>query len=436
MAEIIRTIIVMSVSGSIIALLLFAIKPLIKNRLPKSAQYYLWLIVVTALLLPVSRFVSVPQYREHVPTAPIHSVVERNVISTAEQNERATEIQRQNPNLTDLTSQQSPISGVVDIVSYIYPIGVGVVLLYRLLAYALFIRKMRLDCVRVDIPCKISVYRSSKTATPMLVGLFRPKIILPECEYSDAQIHVILLHELTHLRRKDVIVKWLSCLSCAVHWFNPIVWLVSREIDRACEFSCDEAVIAKLDANGRQIYGDTLIYVAADHKLRTALAMSESGRNLKERLGAIMKSKKRTRGAVFISAVMLVVVASAAIVLGAGSSDKTPTEFPHIPPLQYSYTEEDTIGTASLDDIADDGCSCGCGYRPLGTGSSDKTPTNLPNISPPQYSYSEEGTICRASLDDILLRLGELRFTHKDYAVNVVVNEEIRSEGLDGVDTI
>jgi beta-lactamase regulating signal transducer with metallopeptidase domain len=49
MAEIIRTILVMSVSGSIIALLLFALKLFIKNRLPKSVQYYLWLIVIAAL---------------------------------------------------------------------------------------------------------------------------------------------------------------------------------------------------------------------------------------------------------------------------------------------------------------------------------------------------------------------------------------------------
>jgi beta-lactamase regulating signal transducer with metallopeptidase domain len=321
MAEIIRTILVMSVSGSVIALLLFALKPLIKNRLPKSAQYYLWLIVIAALLIPVSKLISIPQYAEHIPPVPIYSIVESNVISTTEQNERISQIQKENPIITDFSSQESPISGFVDAAFVIYPIVVFGVFAYFLLSYYIFIVKLNYNSVRADTPCKIPVYYSAKATTPMLVGLLKPRIILPECEYSDEQLQAVLLHELTHLRRKDILVKWLSVLACAVHWFNPFVWLVRREIDRACELSCDEAVIAKLDKSGRQTYGDTLIYVAADHKPHTALAMSESGRNLKERLGAIMKNKKRTRIAIIVSVVLIAAVAAVAIALGAGKPE-------------------------------------------------------------------------------------------------------------------
>jgi beta-lactamase regulating signal transducer with metallopeptidase domain len=310
----------MSISGSVIALLLFALKPLIKNRLPKSSQYYLWLIVIAVLLVPVSKFVTIPQYAEHIPPVPIYSIVEWNVISTQEQNERIMNIQQENPIITDFSSQESPLSGIVDAAFVIYPIGVAAILLYQLIAYMIFIKKTLRGSRVSDIECKIPVYFNTKATTPMLVGLFKPKIILPDREYSDEQLQAVLLHEMTHLRRKDILVKWLSMIACAVHWFNPIVWLVRREIDRACELSCDEAVIAKLDASGRQTYGDTLIYVAADHKPHTALAMSESGRNLKERLRAIMKNKKRTRIAVIVSVVLLVFVAGEAIVLGAGEN--------------------------------------------------------------------------------------------------------------------
>jgi beta-lactamase regulating signal transducer with metallopeptidase domain len=396
MAEIIRAILIMSVSGSIIALLLFALKPLIKNRLPKSAQYYLWLIVIAALLIPVSKLVSIPQYAEHIPPVPIHSIVEANVISTTEQNERISQIERENPIITDFSSQQSPIAEAVDLAAAIYPIVAAAIFVYFLSAYYIFIVKLGYNSVRADIDCKIPVYYSAKATTPMLVGLFRPKIILPDREYSDEQLQAVLLHELTHLRRKDILVKWLSCLACAVHWFNPFVWLVRREIDRACELSCDEAVIARLDTSGRQTYGDTLIYVAADHKPRTALAMSESGRNLKERLGAIMKNKKRTRIAVIVSAVLLLTVAGAAVALGAGSSDKETAEFPvitisagngsvatavdfgyerevngvfeigdAISPLQHAYTEENTIYTTSRE-IPEQLSITGAEFVPLG----------------------------------------------------------------------
>jgi beta-lactamase regulating signal transducer with metallopeptidase domain len=310
----------MSVSGSIIALLLFALKPLIKNRLPKSVQYYLWLVVIAALLLPVSKFVTIPQYAEHIPPVPIYNIVEWNVISTSEENDRIIKIHQENPIITDFSSQQSPLSGFVDAAFVIYPIGVAAILLYHFLTYAVFLKKMRSGSVRADVKNKIPVYINPKATTPMLVGLFHPTIYLPNHDYTDAQLQTVLLHEMTHLRRKDILVKWLSVLACALHWFNPFVWLVRREIDRACELSCDEAVITKLDTNGRQTYGDTLIYVAADRKPRTALAMSESGRNLKERLGAIMKNKKQTRIAIIVSALLLIAIAGAAIVLGAGAN--------------------------------------------------------------------------------------------------------------------
>jgi beta-lactamase regulating signal transducer with metallopeptidase domain len=318
MAEIIRTILVMSVSGSVIALLLFAIKPLIKNRLPKSAQYYLWLIVVAVLIVPVSKFVTIPQYAEHIPPVPIYNIVEWNVISTAEENARIMRVKQESPLVTDFSSQESPLSGVVDTAFVIYPIVFSAILLYNILAYALFLKKILRGSIRADFDCEIPVYINQNAATPMLVGLFRPTIYLPNHDYTDAQFHAVLLHEWTHLRRKDILVKWLSVLACALHWFNPFVWLVRREIDRACELSCDEAVIAKLDTSGRQTYGDTLIHVAADRKPRTALAMSESGRNLKERLGAIMKSKKRTLLTGIVSALLLITFAGAAVVLGAG----------------------------------------------------------------------------------------------------------------------
>jgi hypothetical protein len=105
-------------------------------------------------------------------------------------------------------------------------------------------------------------------------------------------------------------------------WFNPLVWLTRREIDRACELACDETVIRNLDINEKQNYGDTLIYVAADSKTpRTILSttMCEEKRDLKERLGAIMKNKKRSVLAIIVSAVLLIVLTACAVALGAGS---------------------------------------------------------------------------------------------------------------------
>ena len=85
----IRAILVMSVTGSILALLLFAVKPLIKNRIPKSTQYCLWLVVIVTLLIPVSRLLVLPDSDSSpLPIAPIHSVVQQRVITFEEERER------------------------------------------------------------------------------------------------------------------------------------------------------------------------------------------------------------------------------------------------------------------------------------------------------------------------------------------------------------
>ncbi|MCL2747358.1 MAG: M56 family metallopeptidase, partial [Oscillospiraceae bacterium] len=82
MTDVIRTLLIMSITGSILALLLFAIKPLARDRLPKSAQYYLWLVVLFTLLVPISMIVVLPD-NSPLPAAPVQSVVEQIVVPAA-----------------------------------------------------------------------------------------------------------------------------------------------------------------------------------------------------------------------------------------------------------------------------------------------------------------------------------------------------------------
>ncbi|MCL2748267.1 MAG: M56 family metallopeptidase, partial [Oscillospiraceae bacterium] len=219
----------------------------------------------------------------------------------------------------------------------VYALGVLGLLLYYLINYKsytrLHCRRNRTAnaeeyamlvglCGRHRVP---RLYRNPLAVTPMLIGLFRPAIILPDREYTDAQLHSVLLHELTHLRRKDMLVKWLSVLASAVHWFNPLVWLVRREIDRACELACDEAVIRGLETDGKQSYGDTLISVAADARApRVVLSttMCEEKKTLKERLESIMKYKSKSKVIVAVSLALMVVLSACGMVLGASSANK------------------------------------------------------------------------------------------------------------------
>ena len=78
-------------------------------------------------------------------------------------------------------------------------------------------------------------------------------------DFSADQAYYVFLHEATHIRRRDALYKWTVEIAVCVHWFNPVVRLLRKEIARACELSCDEAVLAGQDKAGRIAYGHTLL---------------------------------------------------------------------------------------------------------------------------------------------------------------------------------
>jgi beta-lactamase regulating signal transducer with metallopeptidase domain len=278
-----RALVLMSLTGGVVSVLLFALKPFIRSRLSKTAQYCLWITAVFVFLIPISAFIKMPALTQTAPSiiSP-NSMVERYVITSDEEMTNINRVVRLQPEVDAGRYEQlmketiSPIAGAVGLFAAMYPFGVFAVLLYYIINYFVFVRLHRRrniaankeELAMLSELCEYNLffvpklYRNPLAATPMLIGVFRPMLILPDREYTAKQLRAVMLHELTHLRRGDVLIKWLCVLVSAVHWFNPIVWLVRREIDRACELSCDEAVIRNLDADGKQNYGDTLIYVA------------------------------------------------------------------------------------------------------------------------------------------------------------------------------
>ncbi|MDE7114441.1 MAG: M56 family metallopeptidase, partial [Acetatifactor sp.] len=142
-------------------------------------------------------------------------------------------------------------------------------------------------------------------SSPLLIGFFRPCIILPTADLPPMDFDYTIRHELMHFKRRDMFYKWLVQFTVCIHWFNPFVYPMSREIGRICELSCDEAVIRELDAQGRRAYGDTLlnaIGLGGSYKASlVSLTLNESKELLKERLDAIMNFKKIPKWGIFTS---------------------------------------------------------------------------------------------------------------------------------------
>lgn len=113
---------------------------------------------------------------------------------------------------------------------------------------------------RIDTKSKLSVYGSSTIETPFLAGLFRPTIYIPAYEYTEEQLYYILLHEYTHYKNKDLWVKLLCNLFCIVFWWNPVVYLLPKDLNAILELKCDATLARKLTEEEQVSYLDTILF--------------------------------------------------------------------------------------------------------------------------------------------------------------------------------
>lgn len=249
--------------------------------------------------------------------------------------------------------------------------GAVLALMIRLLQYFRFRGRLKKDCMRITdwrviamenaFCAKLHIkkvpllYESTTTYSPMTIGLWKPVIILPKTLSIDGsitdshipvvdtppeprsvyQLQLILHHELVHVARKDLWYKWIYQLLLCIHWFNPVLHRIGRQINSDCELSCDEAILPELTETGKQMYGNILLDTAEQgidcRQSAFSTTLLENKRNLKKRLDAILRYKKATRFRLALSAcaLVLMLVLSACSTVWLSAADMPASESDH-----------------------------------------------------------------------------------------------------------
>ena len=338
----------LSFSGSLIILLLFLAKPFWKDKISRQWQYYIWLVVLLRLLLPFGpeSNLSGKTYR-----AVDQALVQASFLSESRGRmqdaksgfDPAGAPERDAEYADNPAKASSAVSSLRDMASllanYAWLIWIMVslgMLIRKITIYQGFVRYIRAGMVPVsDMEMLDKLALAAKDAgverpvelccnplisSPSLIGLYRPCIVLPQADIPEKNFPYVALHELTHYKRRDLLYKWLVQLTVCLHWFNPLVHLMSREIMRACEFSCDEAVLVKTGCGKAQDYGQTLLdAMAAVGKYKEsygAVTLSENKQLLKERLGAIMGFGKKSKGNRFLTGIFTLCIVCGALFAG------------------------------------------------------------------------------------------------------------------------
>lgn len=142
---------------------------------------------------------------------------------------------------------------------------------------------------------------------PVVCGVLRPVICLPEIEYSTDMAAGIFAHELTHIRRCDLMKKRLWNLAVSLHWYNPLVYLARRDADRFLELACDEAFLTPVSEAARVKYGEVLLSILrCGRENAPGTPFSPKSGTVRERFSHILSFTVKKRG--IVPAVLLCTV--------------------------------------------------------------------------------------------------------------------------------
>ena len=321
----------MSVSGGLLILLLLLGKCFLQNKISRQWQYYIWLVVVLRLLLPFGSgtnlmgniYQAVDMAITQAASSPQHQPIRNTPVQNTPGDNfpPAVGIEPDNETMNSPTEDLVAAHPLQDIwtllINHIWLIWLAAalgLLIRKITIYQGFVRYInagltpvsdigmldRLSIIAEQSGVKrpIELCVNPLVSSPLMTGFFHPCIVLPKANISEKDFQYIVLHELTHYKRRDMFYKLLVQITVCLHWFNPLVHLMSQEITKACEFSCDEAVLAQTGYDNAQDYGKTLLdAMAAVGRYKENLGsvtLSENKQLLKERLGAIMNFKRKS----------------------------------------------------------------------------------------------------------------------------------------------
>ena len=317
MEKVFLSVLNMSLTASfIIAAIMLVRLPL--KKAPKLISYALWAVAGFRLAFPFtleSVFSLIPFKAAPIPRDIAMQAVPRiDSGITAIDNLVSSALPAATP-----AASANPLQLWVAVGAYVWIIGLAAMLIYSVVSIILLKRRLRgAVCVEGNL------YEASNLKTPFVIGLFNPKIYIPS-KLSEEERGYIVLHERTHIRRRDHAVKMLAYLVLCLHWFNPLAWAAFVLMGADMEMSCDERVMKELGMGIKSAYSMSLVRVAAGRRIinGSPLAFGEGG--MKERIKNVLNFKKRSR-IVIITAIALVAVLTTGFAVSRAGAPVEPPE--------------------------------------------------------------------------------------------------------------
>lgn len=363
-----------SLLGALAILLMLVSKPLWRERYRAKARCWLWLALAAFLLFPVDFSVkdapvqaAPPQdYTLFVGTDKTTIQSTDHLFGDMAERSGQTSTQVRDSIIarpvTDPAQKATRYIPVTTILFYGYLAGAAAFLLCQGVSYVRFrrtVRRWRSGVTRGDYRALLQdtarslnvtapeMFVCEAISTPAVTGLFRPTLLLPHEGYDLNDLRYILRHELCHLKRRDMLLKLVLLAANALHWFNPVVYLMLRQADEDIELACDSAATDGLDRAERAAYSRTLLAAVQSHvrALPATTCFGGTVERLKRRITNVLGAQKKRGLGVVALVLALTLTAGCAVGWGErGRKHSDPFDGSRYNPVFVTGNAELTIG--------------------------------------------------------------------------------------------
>ena len=347
MTTIFWNLIQVSLTTSVVLLPILLLCAVLRRRYPARVVCALWVIFAVRLLVPVQNsFPDAP-----VQVTPRTTLVEVQTTQVSESvpetsgTEDETVIAEPQPIIerhwvpagAAVTAETQKSIAFDEILAIVWAVGAAAFFVGSMLSYRRFVHRVRRtardvrdlkllriyesECERLGLRQRIPLRQTPEADGPMLVGLVHPVLLLPKSGIPLADAPLILRHELTHAKHKDVLCKMVFLLARCVHWFNPVVHLLAWQGAQDLEIACDQSVVHGLDTDAKRQYGQCILNDVARRMYGGTMLttrLTGGGKAMKTRLQALFSPNKKRRG------VALILTAAFALTLVGGCFAVTP----------------------------------------------------------------------------------------------------------------
>jgi len=331
-------------------LLMIPIRKFLRKPLGNRLIYFLWLLIAIRLLCPLA--LANPAINEirpfYLSDQDIRPIAGQLKIRFEDAVDALRNVTRSNKDSLIYISASDISNGMyygtfAKLLMQIYLAGVGAITLFFAFVNVRFRWKMRANRIepisgklydQYLAVCKarkvkpIPVWFADPLPSACLVGVFRPYIALPLTAAPQEAVHV-LTHEICHYQGKDHLFSVLRLLCCAIHWFNPLVWLAAYMSRTDGELACDSRVVKPLSQEDRLNYTNTLVLAASKRYAPgvgvLATGMTMTGKKLQNRVRSILNFQHAVKW------LMIAVAALACAAFAAAFFTAESYAFPQMP---------------------------------------------------------------------------------------------------------